>query len=184
MQTYFVETLAIMLAGKLLQNEDIKQYINYACCGALMVNKDIQAESIRQTEGIDDMLNKADAFRFGKLCAKVINRYMRDFDKQQVQCCEAAVANLFFGVNPDADEKIKESIIVLIRAFTRRAQIQTHTTKPGYEDIDKWLENFYRLQAEYDHFVEQFAQKIIDAGKDKKVKEFINKDDPIIVKRF
>ena len=122
MQSYFVEIAAVQLAAALLEEESVKRFPQYAYAGALERFDTLQAFGIRQTEGIDDMKAKAAAFRFGQRCARImrIERIDTGISSQR------AVMNGMFFSEPDVNID-PPMLRQLMRAFLRRAQLQTHT---------------------------------------------------------
>ena len=172
MQSYFVEIAAVQLAAALLEEESVKRFPQYAYAGALERFDTLQAFGIRQTEGIDDMKAKAAAFRFGQRCARImrIERIDTGISSQR------AVMNGMFFSEPDVNID-PPMLRQLMRAFLRRAQLQTHTAKPGYEDINIWLERYYMLDSQLNDFLDALCAPLTA---DEQPKLFFDREDPLI----
>lgn len=176
MQSYFVEIAAVRLAAVLMDQKNALRFPQYAFMGAIKRYGSLQAYGIVQTEGIDDLCEKADAFRFGQHCVRImrIQHVKTGIDEQ----C-AVLAGLFYSdTEPKEPEKVKQTI----RALIRRAQLQTHTAKPGYEDINSWLEKYYVLSTQLPAFLDKASKKLSDPEFMKEKETFFSRTDPLIKK--
>lgn len=151
MQSYFVEIAAVRLAAVLMDEASVVRFPQYAYAGMLPEYDGLQAAGIVQTDGIDDLPQKAASMRFGQHCARVMHiQHVATGLLEQA----AVVAGMFYVPGTQADA---EQIGQLIRSLLRRAQLQTHTAKPGYEDINSWLVSYFELEDGLEAFTDQLS---------------------------
>jgi hypothetical protein len=111
----------------------------------------------------------------------VLATELRGYGPEELLLFEAAVAKaVFIKGNPSADDR--ENIKAIFKALLKYAQIQTHTAKPGGEDINAWLAAYYKLLTDYEPTLNALADLITsrDAGMKVKMDEFINKNDALV----
>ena len=183
MRTYFIEIAVVNCAAK---ESGIELNGDYALYGTLKRFRDKTLGQVEIVQGIEDMQERAESFRFGVRCGKVLERYIDGFTPEQIRACEAKIARTFFAPNIAADAAVstadkKAAMLMVLKASMKRAQIRTHTTKPGYEDISTWLDSYNNMQKEYSESLEDFVQAIVMPGNEdvKFADEFINSDDPL-----
>jgi hypothetical protein len=186
MKAYFIQIAAVRLAGRLLGKELID---NYGFHGTLPRYGSIYLKGIAEAEGIDGVPRKADSFNFGHTCGAVIDKYLSGAGPADILYMEAAVAqNLFLDINPEkraryTDAELREFMGRIFHALLKKAQIRTHTAKPGAEDINAWLAGYYHLEQDYTPFVSSLLDAIIspDPVLSKTHAAFFDKEDPLIV---
>ena len=189
MRAYFVQIAAVRLAASLLGKELVD---NYGFHGALPRFKGVKVDAISEVEGIDHVPAKAESFRFGLSCGDVIAKCLEGYSEKETLSFEAAVAkNLFLDLSPEkraryTDAELRNSMNLIFRALLKKAQIRTHTAKPGGEDINKWLEGYYRLEQDFNPYVSSLVEAILAFNPDpavaKKEIEFFDRTDPIIAR--
>jgi hypothetical protein len=185
MKAYFIQIATVRLAARLLGKELID---NYGFHGALPRYSSIYLKGITEAEGIDRVPLKADSFNLGRACGTVIGKYLDGAGTEDILYMEAAVArNIFLDMSPEkraryTDAELREFMGLVFHALLKRAQIRTHTAKPGAEDINAWLAGYYRLEQDYALFVSSLLDAIIspDPVLSKKHAAFFDKDDPLI----
>lgn len=184
MRAYFTQIGVVTLASRLLGKNLID---SYAFHGTLPRFQTASIEEISETEGIDNVPLKANDFQFGNLCGTVIEKYIDTSDRKALIYQDACIMkNLFFDVsakNKYTDEELKAHLETIFRALTKRAQIRTHTNKPGSEDIHSWLTDFYKLQKEYEVFVAELIEILVspDINSEKKyTADLFDQNDKII----
>jgi hypothetical protein len=185
MKAYFIQIAAVRLAARLLGKELID---NYGFHGALPRYNSVRLTGITEAEGIDGVPRKADTFNLGNTCGKVIGKYLDEASAKDILYMEASVAqNLFLDMSLEkrsryTDAELREFMGLIFHALLKRAQIRTHTAKPGAEDINAWLAGYYYLERDYAPFVSSLLDAIItpDPVFSKKHAAFFDKDDPLI----
>ena len=180
--TYFIHIAAIRMAAKL---KSVELYDNYAFHGALKRFEDVKIGKIEEVDGIPDVPQKADSFIFGQKCGKVINEALAGYSEKELLSFEAEVAKgTFLKLTPEAtakytNEELKESLKTVFRALLKRAQIRTHTAKPGGEDINAWLTDYNNLLGEYEPTLSAIVEEIVAPAANNGVM-FFDKTDKII----
>lgn len=175
MQFGLAQLAALQCATLLTNHQEALQYPQYAALGLLRRYGGLQAAGIQETEGIDHVPQKAAAFRFGQRCA----RLMRIQGLAEDAATEAAVAvGMLFDKPLQAGDK--EQIKLLLRALIRRAQLQTHTFKPGYEDINAWLERFSAYEQCFDARLDALVQGMIRLQGSQEALRIFNPEDELI----
>jgi hypothetical protein len=185
MKAYFIQIAVVRCAARLLGKELID---NYGFHGALPQYGSIHLNGITEAEGIDGVPLKAGNFNFGQACNVMIGKYLNGAGAKDILYMEAAVAeNIFLDMSPEKRSRytgaeLREFMGLIFHALLKRAQIRTHTAKPGAEDINAWLAGYYQLEQEYDPFVASLLEAIInpDPGMVKKHAAFFDKTDPLI----
>jgi hypothetical protein len=183
--TYFIHIAAVRMAAALTGRT---LYDNYAFHGALERFSSLDIGVIHDADGIEDTPVKAESFKFGQACGKALSAAIKDYDDIKKALCEAAIAkNVFLKLSPESCSKYSEAeqrdaIMVILRALLKHGQIQTHTAKPGYEDINAWLADYNRLSSGYEPTLSAFADWIVkpDEAQEKIMSGFFSKEDPII----
>lgn len=174
MQSNFVEIAAARLASKLMEKTCVDSFPQYAYAGTLPRYDNLQAAGIIQTDGIDDLPAKAESMRFGQHCARVmaIQQVKNGIPEQA-----AVLAGMFFA--PGAKDASSAQIKQIIRSLLRRAQLQTHTAKPGYEDINRWLVSYYELESGLDGFLDSLSTAAVHCLQTGDGKAFFDPADPL-----
>lgn len=179
---YFLLISAVRMGSRLT---GVKLYDNYAFHGALRRFANLNIGEIVETEGIEDVPEKAESFIFGQKCGRVIEEYISGYETEIIYQCEALLANrLLMKLTPwdmmkYSSEELEKNITQIFRALIKRAQIRTHTAKPGGEDIHAWLADYYRLQKDYGEGLPVLVRAIINPD-EKLTAGFFSKKDPII----
>lgn len=151
MKIYFL-TIAVVHSAALLAGKALKD--QYAYLGAMAKHIGMDPGEMPDVDGIPEVPVKAQSFRFGIRCGDIIRNYYPENDDEKAAYCDAEIARLFFTTLPSeglTGEEAKTAKAFFEQAFwalIKRSQIKTHTNKPGFENIDLWLERFYRLQDE------------------------------------
>jgi len=165
MRTFLVETALVNSAARLL---GITLIDNYAIFGAMPRYRHICLGKVEEADGIDNVPDKAESFRFGNHCGAVLEKYTKEWTDQEWLLGEAQVVRVFFAPVYRAEglttEQKKQSLLTIIQALVKRAQIRTHTAKPGYEDINTWLERYYRMQKEYRSYLPRLVDAAVEPG--------------------
>lgn len=183
MRTFLVETALVNSAAKLL---GVSLTDNYAIFGAMPRYRHLCLGEIREAEGIDDVPKKADSFRFGVHCGSIMERYTSTWGDSERLLCEAQIVRNFFAPIYQAEgitsEQKKESLLTIANALVKRAQIRTHTAKPGYEDINAWLERYYWLQKDYRDYLPHLVEATVEPTKDEisYMERFLSQEDGLI----
>jgi hypothetical protein len=185
MKAYFIQIAAVRLAARLLGKELID---NYGFHGALPRYSSIHLKGITEAEGIDGVPLKAESFNLGHVCGTAIGKYLDGAGAEDILYMEAAVAqNIFLDMSPEkralyTDAELRECMGLIFHALLKRAQIRTHTAKPGAEDINAWLAGYYQLEQDYAPFVSSLLEAIIspDPVMAKKHTDFFDREDPLI----
>ena len=181
MQTFFIEIAAVNCAAKLCGFNAVD---NYAVFGAMKGYRDINPGEISKTDGIDDVPLKTDSFRFGTHCGKILEKYTGDFNEGMLRICEAQVARTFFvDINgPCGKKELSSTLLTVAESLVKRAQIRTHTTKPGYEDINAWLKRYYAMQQDYCDSLPELVDAIVNPDDEalRISKSFLDENDAII----
>jgi hypothetical protein len=154
----------------------VRLYDNYAFHGALERFAPLDIGEIKDADGIPDAALKAESFKFGQACGKVLEAELRGYSPEELLLYEAAAAKAVF-INGNPQPADKENIKTVFRALLKYAQIQTHTAKPGGEDINAWLAGYYRLLTGYEPTLDALAELITsqDAELKERMNAFINK---------
>ena len=183
MRSFFTEIALVNSAARLAGRSLID---NYAIFGAMQRYRDLELGEIKTAEGIDDVPEKADSFRFGTVCGRVLAQFTSSWADADWLRCDAQAARIFFlpGIHPEngRTEQDRELLFTVFRALVKRAQIRTHTAKPGYEDINTWLERYYRLSQEYQTFLPSLVDAIVSPEKQdlEKAEKFLSPADSLI----
>lgn len=183
MRSFFIEIALVTSVARLSGTSLLDQY---AVFGAMERYRNLKLGKISEAEGIDDVPEKAKSFCFGTFCAKALEKFTSGWDDSTRTVCEAQIAQIFFipGINSTnySPEQKKETLLTIFQALIKRTQIRTHTAKPGYEDINTWLERYYRLQQEYSAFLPVMVNAIVSPGEKELLiaKQFICAEDPLV----
>ncbi len=89
----------------------------------------------------------------------------------------SVLAGMFFQPDGGALDALKAK--QLFRAFLRRAQLQTHTAKPGYEDINAWLTDYYELETQLDGFLDALCKEAAALLQSGEGKAFFDREDAL-----
>ena len=184
-KTYFVHIAAVRMAAALTGRS---LYDNYAFHGALARFVPLDIGAVKEADGIPDVPEKAESFRFGQACGKELANALGGYDEQRLLLCEAAVAKgVFMKLTPEAaarysPEALKAAMKTVFRALLKYAQIQTHTAKPGSEDINAWLAAYNALLAGYEPCLTVLTDRIVspDAVQNETMSAFFNREDPLV----
>jgi hypothetical protein len=185
MKAYFIQIAVVRCAARLLGKELID---NYGFHGALPRYRSIHLTGITEANGIDGVPLKAGSFNLGHACNTAIGKYLDGSEAEDLLYMEAAVAkNVFLDMSPEkisryTSAELREFMGLIFHALLKKAQIRTHTAKPGAEDINAWLAGYYHLEQDYAPFVSSLLDAIInpDPGMSKKHAAFFDKADPLI----
>jgi hypothetical protein len=185
MRAYFVRIAAVRLAARLLGKTLVD---NYGFHGALPKFGGLALKNIKETEGIDNVSGKAGSFNFGTLCARAIEKVLGNPGEDESLFLDALTArNLFLDLSPEkraayTDAELEESLRLIFSVLLKKAQIRTHTAKPGDEDIHSWLAGYYRLEQDYEPFISRLTGQILspDPLLEKKHPSFFSRDDALV----
>lgn len=184
MRTYFLEMAVINSAAKLTNTTLVD---NYAIFGAIKRFRNKSLGEVKVVDGIEDMEERAQSYRFGNRCAKVMAKYVDGLTKEEMSAIEAHVARSFFAPEIVTDVTVsesdkKETLKIVIKSLVKRAQIRTHTAKPGGEDINLWLNRYNQLQEVYSASLDSFINEIVTPSQEslKRGEEFMNDDDKVV----
>ena len=186
MKSYFLEIALVRLSAGLLGKELIE---NYAFHGSLPRFASLELDKLSEADGIEKVPEKGELLNFGALCGRVIQDTLGDLTQEESLYLDAEIAReLFLDLSEEkrgefTDDEIHPVIKTVMESFVKKAQIRTHTAKPGGEDINKWLADYYALQKKYSGYVDVLCREILKPNpklKDK-FKDFFNKGDAIIV---
>ena len=181
MRIYMIETALIESAAK-LTGKNLKD--QYAVLGSLERFRRKKLGEVHNIKGMEDLTERAESFRFGAFCQAHLTPYTDRLSAQEILAWEAKTARLFLcpAVSQETGYGMEETLNKVIRAFVKRAQIRTHTAKPGSEDINTLLESYSRMQMEYQSEIEDFVRAVLYP--DEKMKrmgdEFINTEDQLV----
>ena len=184
-RTYFVQIAAVRMAAVLTGR---RLCDNYAFHGALERFSPLDIGVIREADGLPDVPEKADSFRFGQVCGRVLSKALAGYGAQELLLREAAVAKgVFLKLTPEAaagysPEALKAAVKTIFRALLKYAQIRTHTVKPGSEDINAWLAAYNSLLAGYEPCLEALTDRIVspDAAQKAAMSAFFSRKDPLV----
>ncbi len=164
MRSYFLHIAAVKKAA---EQEGIKLYDNYAYLGALGRFADADVGEITEADGITDVPQKAESFVFGQKCGKNLREKLAGLNEDELFRLEASAAREMFLKDDELkkypSEKtadIKGTFVKIINALFKRAQLQTHTAKPGYENINAWLDAYRGLLEDYEPYINKLAEEI------------------------
>lgn len=182
MRTYMIEIALIESAAKLTGKNINNQY---AVLGTLKRFRKKKLGEVHNIKGMEDLTKRAESFRFGALCQEHLIPYIDSLSQKEILAWEAKTAGLFLlpGMSEEAELAEKEETLnKVLKAYVKRAQIRTHTAKPGSEDINAWLENYDMMQMEYQSELGNFVKAVLDPDPDMKKKgnEFINEEDGLV----
>ena len=185
MNAYFLEIAVVRLSARLLGKELID---NYAFFASLPRFSPLKLKAVGEADGIDGVPEKAAIFNFGAACGRAIEKVLGKPSEEESLYINGEIArNLLLDLSPEkralyTEAEIYASISTILDALVKKAQIRTHTAKPGYEDIDKWLADYYGLQKSYDSYLNSLVGEILrpSPGPAKKYSSFFDKKDPII----
>jgi hypothetical protein len=185
MNAYFIEVATVRLAANLL---GIKLIDNYGFHGSLPRFSVLKLQGISEGEGIEDVPGKAHCFNLGAVCGRMIDKHLGKLSEKEAVFLDAEIArNIFLDLSQEkrdryTDAETESAMRVIFTSMIKKAQIRTHTAKPGEEDINKWLEGYYYLQKNFDSFIVSLVEEIVapDAELANKFSSFFDKDDPII----
>ena len=153
MKPYFFQ-IAVVRSAAQLTGFTLKD--NYAYLGAMSQHLEMDPGPMPEIDGVPEVPVKAESFRFG-------------IDGQRGPYCDAAAARAFFTTIPAeglSGKEAEESEAFFNQAFPaliKRSQIKTHTNKPGFEDINTWLERLYHLQKDLhaDTVIPEFCHVLV-----------------------
>jgi len=185
MNAYFLEIAVVRLSANLLGKKLID---NYAFHGSLSRFSSVKLQGVSETKGIENVPGKAECFNFGALCGRVIGKNLGKLSEKEALFLDAEVARqLFVDMSPEkrapyTDAEIQSAMRTIITAMVKKAQIRTHTAKPGEEDINKWLAAYYSLERDFDGFVNSLVEEILSPNPEltKKYSSFFDKTDTIV----
>ena len=185
MNAHFLEIALVRLSAKLLGIELID---NYAFHGSLPRFKDLSLKGVAEAEGIEQTPEKAANFNFGALCGRVISKNLGTLSEKDYLYLDAEIArNVFLDLSTEkisiyTEGEIYSSVKLIIESLVKKAQIRTHTAKPGGEDINKWLSDYYDLQKGFNSFLSSLVGEIVSPNAEMKAKYplFFDKQDAII----
>ncbi|MDR0998834.1 MAG: hypothetical protein LBL70_07185 [Treponema sp.] len=185
MKAYFIQIAAVRFAARLLGRELVD---NYAFHGSLPRYRSVHLNGIVQADGIDKVPEKAACFNFGSLCGDIICSRMEGYTDKELLNFEAEISrNFFLDMSPEkrgqyTDAELKKILKTFFRVFLKKAQIRTHTAKPGREDINRWLAGYYGLQQDYEPYLSSLVDAIItpDPAMKGKTAAFFDRKDEII----
>jgi hypothetical protein len=185
MKAYFIQIAAVRFAARLLGRGLVD---NYAFHGSLPRYRSVYLNGIVQADGIDKVPEKAACFNFGGLCGDIICRYLEGYTDKELLNFEAEIArNLFLDMNSEkwgryTDAELRKILKTFFRVFLKKAQIRTHTAKPGGENINRWLAGYYGLQRDYDPYLSSLVEAITasDPMEKEKTFPFFDRKDEII----
>ncbi len=171
MKTFFTDIAFIRCAARLC---GFHLYDNYAYHGMLARNRCLSDFSAAPVPDIDDVPEKAASFQFGIRCARALYSLTDDLDADIALARDAMIARAFF-LDLDSDEakkilashsvcQLAEELSVILRAYIKRAQIQTHTAKPGYEDVEAWILRYHKLLEDYENVLPQLTILMLSPG--------------------
>lgn len=164
MKPYFFQIAVVRSAAQLI-GFTLKD--NYAFLGATSQHLDMDPGVMQEIDGVPEVPVKAESFRFGIRCGKVLAKYLSDYDGEKSLYCDAAAARAFFttvpaeGLSGKEAEKAEVFFNQAFPALIKRSQIKTHTNKPGFEDINTWLERFYHLQKDLHAVIPEFCHVLV-----------------------
>jgi hypothetical protein len=185
LNAYFFDIVVVKLSSKLLEK---KLLDNYGFHGALDRFSPITLKGITQGEGIENVPEKAACFNLGTACKRAIVKYLGKLSDKEAFFIDAETARIFFlDLSPEkraryTDAEIQSAMRVIFTSLVKKAQIRTHTAKPGEEDINKWLAGYYGFQRDFDSFIISLVDEIMtpNAELTEKYSSLFEKDDPII----
>jgi hypothetical protein len=165
-----------------------KMYGNYAFYGALSRFAEIELGKIKEADGIADVPKKAESFAFGQACGKALAKELAGYSEEALFVSEAAVAKgIFMKLDPEAvaaypPKALEDAVKTVFRALLKCAQIQTHTAKPGGEDINAWLAGYNNLLNGYEPCLSALTRLLLapDAGKRQEMDAFFNRREPLV----
>jgi hypothetical protein len=185
MKAYFVQIAAVRFAARLLGKDLVD---NYAFHGSLPHYRSVYLKGIVQADGIDKVPEKAACFNFGSLCGDIVCNRLQGYTDKELLNLEAEISrNVFLDMSPEkwgryTDAELRKILKTFFRVFLKKAQIRTHTAKPGGEDINRWLAGYYGLQQDFDPYLSSLVEEIITpdpVGKEKTTAFFDKKDEII-----
>ncbi len=184
MKTYLIE-MAVINSAAQLSGLTLKD--NYAIFGALKRFRSKSLGEVFAIEGLEDMEERAASYRFGNRCGRVMAEYVDGLTEDERLAVEAYIARTFFVPEIAEDSTVsetdkKETLKIVIEALVKRAQIRTHTAKPGGEDINLWLDRYNKLQISYLDKLGPFVSEIIAPSEEslKLGERFIDRKDKIV----
>jgi hypothetical protein len=182
MRAYFVQIAAVRMAASCLGKDLVD---NYAFHGALPRFKGVTLDKVAETEGLDNVPAKAESFRFGLLCGKIIEKHLEKLSEKELLAFDAAVAkNFFMDMSPEkmahyTDAELRTSMNLIFRVLLKKAQIRTHTAKPGGEDINKWLARYYKHEQDFAPYVSTLVDAILASAPEQE-RALFDKNDLVI----
>lgn len=184
MRTFFIE-IAFIESAAALSGRTLTE--NYAVLGSLPRFSGNELKEVHAVKGMEDLEQRAESFRFGMNCEEILRPYTEGLTEEQRRICEARVARIFWAngidrIPQEEAEKVTATVKILLESLVKRAQIRTHTAKPGSEDINLWLDRYHEMQKEYHAELDQFAGMIVTPVKEEKEigEAFIDEKDPIV----
>jgi hypothetical protein len=148
MQAYFIQIAAVRLSARLVGKKLID---NYGFHGALPKFAPVHLRDIAEGEGIENVPGKTDCFNWGNKCSQSICKHLGELSKEESLYLDTVIVkNLFLNLSSEkkasyTDAELEGSLRVIFSALLKKAQIRTHTAKPGDEDINAWLAGYYQL---------------------------------------
>ena len=112
-------------------------------------------------------------FELGQRCGESIQAATVGWSEEETIRKEGLLASKHVLKGSTSQEELK----ALILALYKRAQIKTHTHKPGYEDINVWLDRMYDSYQNFDFTVDAYAAAISAPVEDK---EFYDEADSLV----
>lgn len=188
MKTFFTDIAFVRLAARL---SDVTLYDNYAYHGMLARNRSLPYYQAEPVPDIDDVPKKSESFQFGIRCARALYSLCGDLEGDAALARDAMIARTFF-LDLESEkakqilasvptEQLADELTAILRGYIKRSQIQTHTAKPGYEDIETWLLRYHKLYEDYEATLPRLASLMLKPGNAAAGFEtFFDRTDPII----
>lgn len=188
MKPFFTDIAFVRLAARLC---GIDLYDNYAYHGMLARNRNLPYYDAKPVSDIDDVPEKSASFQFGIRCARALYSLCEDAEGDAALIRDAMIARAFF-LRLDTEEaqqiltstpaeQLTSELVSILRGYMKRSQIQTHTAKPGYEDIETWLLRYNKLREDYEMTLPRLAALMLDPGAAADgFDTFFDRKDPII----
>lgn len=188
MKTFFTEIAFVRLAARL---SGVTLYDNYAYHGMLARNRSLPFYEAKPVPDIDDVPEKSASFQFGIRCARALYSFCEDPDGDAALARDAMIARVFLlDLESESAKKVlaavparqlADELVSILRGYMKRSQIQTHTAKPGYEDIETWLLRYHNLREAYEATLPRLAALMLEPGSAADGFEaFFDRSDPII----
>lgn len=188
MKPFFTDIAFVRMAARLC---GVTLYDNYAYHGMLSRNRDLPYYEAKPVSDIDDVPQKSASFQFGIRCARALYSLCEEAEGEAALVRDAMIARHFL-LNLDTEEaqqilastppeQLTKELAAIIRGYLKRSQIQTHTAKPGYEDIETWLLRYHKLREDYEASLPRLASLMLYPGAAANgFDAFFDRKDPII----